>query len=125
MVYILVYMAIHAINRNQQVGHETPVYNVIVATLLLVACRFYASAETPYNLVLIGILACRGWYTIFYNYIIIKSRGLPRKGLEGARDVPGHLCPGIFARAFFSIQVRSGGKREERESSRKKKRLEL
>ena len=61
IAYILVYLAMHAVNRNHQEGHEVPVYNVIVATLQLTACRFYASAETPYNLVLIGILACRGW----------------------------------------------------------------
>ena len=45
-------------------GHSSgprPVYNVIVAALQLLATRIYASAETPYNLVLLGMLACRVW----------------------------------------------------------------
>lgn len=42
-------------------NYEVPVFNVIVASLQLVAMRFYTAAETPYNLVLIGMLACRGW----------------------------------------------------------------
>ena len=42
--------------------YERPVYNVIVATLQLVAMRFYTAAETPYNLILLGMLAARGWY---------------------------------------------------------------
>lgn len=41
--------------------YEKPVYNIIVATLQLVAMHFYSSAETPYNIVLLGMLACRGW----------------------------------------------------------------
>lgn len=42
-------------------AYEQPVYNVIVASLQLVAVRFYSSAETPYNIVILGMLACRGW----------------------------------------------------------------
>lgn len=38
-----------------------PVYNVIIATLQLIACRFYTAAESPYNLVLMGIVATRAW----------------------------------------------------------------
>lgn len=41
--------------------YEKPVYNIIVATLQLVAMHFYSSAQTPYNTILLGILACRGW----------------------------------------------------------------
>lgn len=41
--------------------YEKPVYNIIVATLQLVAMHFYSSAQTPYNTVLFGMLACRGW----------------------------------------------------------------
>ncbi len=78
--YVLVYLAIHLANRwlwkflpgwmmldKQEAQDKTdtqedyPVYNVIVATLQFIACRFYTAAETPYNLVLITILACRGW----------------------------------------------------------------
>jgi hypothetical protein len=42
-------------------SYEKPVYNILVATLQLVAMHFYSSAETPYNIVLLGMLACRGW----------------------------------------------------------------
>ena len=42
-------------------AYEQPVYNVIVASLQLVAVRFYSSAETPYNTVILGMLACRAW----------------------------------------------------------------
>jgi hypothetical protein len=42
-------------------AYEQPVYNMIVATLQLVAVRFYSSAETPYNIVLLAMLACRAW----------------------------------------------------------------
>lgn len=65
--YILVYLIMHLSSRLISLGDSDdnnelpPVYNVIVATLQLIACRFYAAAETPYNLVLITILACRGW----------------------------------------------------------------
>lgn len=44
-----------------RVSYERPVYNIIVATLQLVVMHFYSSAETPYNIVLLGMLACRGW----------------------------------------------------------------
>ena len=72
-VYVLVYIAIHLAYRfwpkwmallssdSAQDGLEYPVYNVIVATLQFIASRFYMAAETPYNLVLITILAIRVW----------------------------------------------------------------
>ena len=78
--YILFYLGMHAVARRVDqvngVPHEPseaseessqapttdmPVYNVLVASLQLIAGRFYSAAETPYNLVLIGILACRTW----------------------------------------------------------------
>jgi hypothetical protein len=60
--YILVYLAIHAYMRwGVELPRRYPVYNVMVATLQLIACKFYGSAETPYNLVLITILATRAW----------------------------------------------------------------
>jgi len=45
----------------KQQTHALPVYNVIIATLQLIACRFYTAAESPYNLVLMGIVATRAW----------------------------------------------------------------
>ena len=68
--YILVYHAMHFANRHlttylpswlRQEDLHYPVYNVIVASLQFIACRFYTAAETPYNLVLITILAVRAW----------------------------------------------------------------
>ena len=57
ILYIAAYLGMHVAHR----ARGTPVFNVIVATLQLAAMRFYTAAETPYNLVLIGMLACRGW----------------------------------------------------------------
>lgn len=81
--YILIYLVLHGWSRRrallwrvpageqvpEQGGeeasqYEQPVYNVIVATLQLVAMRFYSAAETPYNMVLLGMLACRAWTKI-------------------------------------------------------------
>lgn len=70
--YVLIYLAIHASeriwkqaqeeNEGDEAGRfERPVYNILVATLQLVAMRFYSGAETPYNFVLLGMLACRAW----------------------------------------------------------------
>jgi len=83
VVYILIYLAMHLSTSNsnsrrvgeQQPQQQPPVYNVIVASLQLIACRFYAAAETPYNLVLMAILACRGWYVsrILVLKIVLKS----------------------------------------------------
>ena len=38
-----------------------PVFSVLVATLQVLAMRLYTAAETPYNLVLMTMLACRAW----------------------------------------------------------------
>lgn len=61
IAYILFYLAIHGRHYFFKKDEDIPVYNVLVSTLQLVASRFYAAAETPYNLVLIGILATRLW----------------------------------------------------------------
>ena len=60
--YIVLYLGVHFAPGKGRACQ--PVYNVLVATLQLVACRFYASAETPYNLVLLGILAARTWHKL-------------------------------------------------------------
>ncbi len=63
LAYIVFYLIMHLARPwlKQNDGYDTPVYNILVASLQLIACRFYAAAETPYNLVLIAILATRGW----------------------------------------------------------------
>jgi hypothetical protein len=63
-LYIALYLAVHVTGRS---GFAQPVYNILVATLQLVACRFYASAETPYNLVLLGVLAARTWHKLLVS----------------------------------------------------------
>lgn len=40
---------------------ECAVFNVIIGTLQILATRLYTAAETPYNLVLMFMLACRAW----------------------------------------------------------------
>jgi hypothetical protein len=54
---------------------KLPVYNVLVASLQLIATRFYSAAETPYNLVLITILACRGWYVFWWGELSSQLEG--------------------------------------------------
>lgn len=41
--------------------HELPVFNVIAAALQILATRLYTAAETPYNPLLTGMIACRVW----------------------------------------------------------------
>lgn len=55
--YILFYLAIQGLARSWSM----PVYNIILATLQLIACRLYTAAETPYNLVFLGIISTRAW----------------------------------------------------------------
>jgi len=86
VAYVSVYLSIHAISRlsqharnntqNPQITapkeaadktkelhgqYEQPVFNVIIGTLQLVAMRFYTAAESPYNTVLVAMLASRVW----------------------------------------------------------------
>ena len=64
--YVGCYTAIHAstfilASEGGTTYHHQPVFNVIVAALQVFAMRLYTSAETPYNLLLTGMLACRAW----------------------------------------------------------------
>lgn len=62
--YVGFYLAIHwgeRLLRSDHGAEETPVFNILVATLQLLATRLYTAAETPYNLLLLGMLACRAW----------------------------------------------------------------
>lgn len=60
----------NAHGKQQEAHADVPVYNIIIGTLQLIACRFYASAETPYNLVLMGILATRAWCVFFLGGVL-------------------------------------------------------
>lgn len=64
VAYVAFYLLLHAGTLKpgtDATATERPVYNVILATLQLVACRLYTAAETPYNLVLTGLIATRTW----------------------------------------------------------------
>ena len=56
--------------------HETPVFNVIVATLQLLAIRLYTAAETPYNLVLLSLLSCRAWTKLIQHTHVSAAHSL-------------------------------------------------
>lgn len=61
VAYVLFYVTIHLVTRLSEAYHERPIFNVMIATLQLLAIRLYTAAETPYNLVLMLMLACRAW----------------------------------------------------------------
>jgi hypothetical protein len=66
-------------------GHidEKPIFSVTIGTLQILATRLYTSAETPYNLVLTGMLACRLWTKV----LTVKKRRLrPLHGLPLVLD---------------------------------------
>lgn len=71
VAYVAFYLLLHAgslkPSGSDVTATERPVYNVILATLQLVACRLYTAAETPYNLVLTGLIATRTWYSPVYD----------------------------------------------------------
>lgn len=55
-LYIALYVAYFFVDSEKK---DPPIYNLIAATLQIIACRFYLSAETPYNPVLIWAVATR------------------------------------------------------------------
>lgn len=96
--YIAIYLAMH-LRAWYKAASPIPVYNVLVATLQLIASRFYASAETPYNLVLIGILAARGWY---FKIVLNQPYPPPRSGPTHDPKVPGYCSSTrVFSRFFL------------------------
>ena len=54
-------------------ANETPVFNVIAGTLQLLATRLYTGAETPYNPLLTGMIACRVWTKVLTAMITQKN----------------------------------------------------
>ena len=108
IVYISIYLAMHA-KAWQSASATIPVYNVLVATLQLVASRFYAAAETPYNLVLIGILAARGWLASYK--LVLKFLVHPDGLAHTSQKVPGYF-PIYPGQSRISGEGGRGGRKE-------------
>ncbi len=76
IAYVCVYLVNQCLDRMHlpQPGEahaplEMPVFNIIIGTLQVLAMRLYCAAETPYNVVLISMLACRSWAKVVtYKY---------------------------------------------------------
>lgn len=71
VAYVSAYLAYHAqhalpaclhyLRGSASAYEEAPVYNLVAGTLQLVAMRLYTGADTPYNPVVLGLLATRTW----------------------------------------------------------------
>ena len=64
LFYIAAYALLFAVNRMavlllQSAWNDPPFYNLLAGVMLLVACRLYCGAETPYNPPLVFIIAVR------------------------------------------------------------------
>lgn len=116
------YLAVHWVTRLLllQAEHETPVFNVIVATLQLLATRLYTAAETPYNLLLIGMLACRAWSKLMQTprARTIQSLALTLDALylslcvELAFDGPDELVIAVFGVTHLCARLFTAHPRE-------------
>jgi hypothetical protein len=58
--YVGLYACLFAVYAYEGGGPDPPVYNLIAATLQVIACRLYNGAETPYNPVVIWAIGTRG-----------------------------------------------------------------
>jgi hypothetical protein len=58
-IYVGIYAILFAVYVYEGGGLDPPVYNLIAATLQVIACRLYSGAETPYNPVVIWAIATR------------------------------------------------------------------
>ena len=69
-----------------------------------------------------------GWCVLFFYtrkkhvvLVVLIFQGWSRNSPACARDLPGHLCPGTYARALFILTGWDGGR--ERERSRERSRV--
>lgn len=95
--------------------YEQPVFNILVVTLQILAMRLYTGTDTPYNLMLIGMLACRAWTKLLTLRIPpIKARdGLSlamdsmylSMCIEIAYSGPRELVIVVTAVAFLAAQL--------------------
>jgi hypothetical protein len=113
--YIGVYLGIHAGSRvcSAKPGqYEQPVFNVLVATLQLVGMRFYTAAETPYNTVLVAMLASRGWTKMLmrqyrHGWTLVLDSLYLSLCIELAFDGSRELLVGVIGVAFMAGQLLS------------------
>ena len=70
--YVGVYAALFVVYALNGGGEDPPIYNLIAATLQVIASRLYLGAETPYNPVIIWAVATRA---------LIKMRGKCRRSV--------------------------------------------
>ncbi len=70
--YVGLYALLFAVYALSGGGDDPPIYNLIAASLQMIASRLYLSAETPYNPVIIWAVATRG---------LIKLRSQHKRGL--------------------------------------------
>jgi hypothetical protein len=116
--YVGVYLVLHLGTRAAQnaagESYEQPVFNVIVGTLQLVGMRFYTAAETPYNTVLVGMLASRSWTKMLLHRhsggdnhaasLVLDSLYLSL-GIELAFDGTREMLVGVLGVAFMAGQL--------------------
>lgn len=115
--YVGVYLSIHTalrvrsgIQSETNGQYEQPVFNVIVATLQLVAMRFYTAAETPYNTVLVAMLASRGWTKMLmrqhsHGWSLVLDSLYLSLCIELAFDGSRELLVGVIGVAFMAGQL--------------------
>jgi hypothetical protein len=72
--YLLIHGAMRFVPRSDEGRYEQPVFNILVVTLQILAMRLYTGTETPYNLLLIGMLACRAWTKLLTLQNAVKAR---------------------------------------------------
>jgi hypothetical protein len=115
IAYIGAYLGMHVRPTHQL----TPVFNVIVATLQLAAMRFYTAAETPYNLVLIAMLACRGWTKLLlarqrtHGASVLLDAIYLSLCIELAFNGTRELLVAVLGAAFVAGQLLAGGERKQ------------
>ncbi len=74
-------------------GYDSPIYIILIASLQLIASRFYSAAETLYNLVLVAILATSRW-SVFKKIVLNREgTGLVCPYWQPKQDQPGTLVP--------------------------------
>ena len=112
VAYVGFYLAVHGARRQRMKSHEEPVFNVIVGTLQVLAVRLYTAAETPYNLVLLGMLACRGWtklmtpsHTQRYGLSLVMDSLYLSLCIELAFNGSRELVVGVLGVAFVAARL--------------------
>lgn len=61
IAYVYAYLGFHVMSRYILHLDASPVFNMIVGSLLMIATRLYGGAQSPYSLVLAGAIGIRFW----------------------------------------------------------------